>query len=277
MKANLVGELKSTLQKRKQDTETNGVLKEAQKLLENDRNRDVDMIQKIAPNCALSQMNDERGKIIELERHENFYAGNVFSYDQIIDLGVKYRLKFLPASKFTGYIDPAAIVEIRDMEKCIKKSMTEKQAAKMNISLEEYVTQYGESNFSIDDSELRRNFFILAPASMFKLNKKDAWQMQKDPVMFYRIDDNHYRLIRKWGSDFSVLRRVKGFVTKSEMRQRFFVFILPLIIISLTLSVFIDWWWALMNLLCLIPLLAGEYENDFFNKKHVTSDSKYFM
>ena len=33
-----------------------------------------------------------------------------------------------------------------------------------------------------------------------------------DPVLFYKIDDQHYRLIHKWGNDFTVLRRIKGYV-----------------------------------------------------------------
>lgn len=91
----------------------------------------------------------------------------------------KYYLKFLEASYYSGTIDkelPNKIVEFED-------------------------------TFNVICSKGRS--FILAPKSSFLLEEKP-----KDPLFFYKINEENYYLIHKWGDDLNIFNRIKSVLSK---------------------------------------------------------------
>ena len=72
------------------------------------------------------------------------------------------------------------------------------------------------TNTNISEATLERKFFILAPKQNFMEDKKvEIVVVDRDPIMFYKIDDNHWRFIHKWGNDFSILRLISGYKFKN--------------------------------------------------------------
>jgi hypothetical protein len=284
MKANLVNELEKSLVKRKSADKKNEVLDEVKGLLAYDTLRDVHILRSIGQQSTLAQSEKERGAVLEIEKKEQFFSGKVFTKEQIIELAVKYRLKFLQSKHYTKYIPPSVIPEIKDMERHISTQMNIDRAKKENCTLDEYLAKTdGGIKYTIDDNCLKENFYILAPANMFKLEKATAFSIKaKDPVMFYTDDNEHFRLVKKWGSDFTVFRRVLGWLTKTVATQ-FVLYLSLYTAIVLTISITKNW--GFMFLLA-VPAVASIFvfgigeasvHKDFAGKNYTTSLKRFYM
>lgn len=94
----------------------------------------------------------------------------IYHVDQIRQICIDYRLRFLDSKYFKGDIPVEAISEIKNLEKD-------------------------------HDLELQ-GFKIIAPSKLFKLKDKD------DPLLFAPIGNDYYYLIHKWGNDLHPLRRI---------------------------------------------------------------------
>jgi hypothetical protein len=278
MKKNVLKELQRGVNNRKKADKQNSVIAEVNKLLEYDTVRDLEILKTVGANSTLVQSETERGSIMEIEKNENFYSGTVFSRDQLIKVAVKYRLKLLPSRLFSSYLTPVIASDIKELERSISKSMTQDQAAKRNMSVEDYIRDFGEIKYTFDKYELGDKFAILAPAKCFKTEKTTAFTLNStDPILFYKIDDTHYRVIRKWGSDFTIFRRLLGMALLNR-RSLYWTAFTCITILSLSLS--IAFGWGFMGLMALagisIPIVyASEWDSDFFGKKYVTSHKSY--
>lgn len=105
---------------------------------------------------------------------KTFNPEKVFHKSQIKKLCTKYRLRFLPVSRYKGAIDKGLISKV--------------------------------SNFEIayDVSCDKKSCYIAAPKSSFRLEARP-----KDPLFFYEINEEYYYLIHKWGNDLSLFRKIK--------------------------------------------------------------------
>ncbi len=95
---------------------------------------------------------------------------NIYHIDQIKEICINYRLRFLDTRYFKGKIPEEAISKIKEMER-------------------------------VHDTEIK-GFKIIAPSKLFKLEDKD------DPLLFAPIGNGYFYLIHKWGNDLNPLRRV---------------------------------------------------------------------
>ena len=103
---------------------------------------------------------------------------NCFTAEQIKNIAIKYRLRFLDSKLFMGEIPYEAILKVKELEKKHKVRFSE--------------------------------FKILAPASLFKLENRN-----KDPLLFARVSENKYLFIHKWGNDLNGFRKVLAFPLRS--------------------------------------------------------------
>ncbi len=94
----------------------------------------------------------------------------IFHIDQIREICIDYRLRFLNSSYFKGTIPQSAIQRIKQLEK--------------------------EHDIEIT------GFKIMAPSKLFKLEDKD------DPLLFAPIGNDYFYLIHKWGNDLHPLRKL---------------------------------------------------------------------
>lgn len=195
MKINL--EEKLNLEKKK-DLSVLDSVKEVKLLLAGDESEDLRILRNLSKNSEINRIEKVTEKGLELEKFESSYDGQVYTLDQIGKLAVDYRLRFLSTQYFVGNFDTQVASKIKEFSK--------------------------KTNSPIDNWSLENRFFILGPEEVFNLQKIkiEVLKKQIDPVLFYQIDDNHYRLIHKWGNDFTILRYLEGHKWKGIWNYFFF-------------------------------------------------------
>ncbi len=112
--------------------------------------------------------------------HFNFdllETDRIYHVDQIREICVDYRLRFLDTKYFKNDIPFEALNKIKNMEK------------------EHDITM--------------RGFKIVAPSKMFKLEDAD------DPLLFAPIGNGYFYLIHKWGNDLNPFRKLWAWSFKS--------------------------------------------------------------
>lgn len=211
MKVSIDKELEKVSQKEKEKYDVNPV-NEIKLLLAADTNEDLRILRNLSNNSHFNRIENVRSEQIELENLENEYEGKVYKIDQIKNLCVDYRLRFLQSRYFTGSYDVEVISKLKEFAKNTKTS--------------------------IDDYTLSMRFFVMAPQEMFELKDKKyiskaELRRQADPAIFYQIDENHYRLIHKWGDDFTIFRLIEGFRWKSWWNHQWFNTAMLMPIVSL--------------------------------------------
>lgn len=94
----------------------------------------------------------------------------IYHLDQIKEICIDYRLRFLDSGYFKGKIPKTALSKIQELETLHNIQLT--------------------------------GFKIMAPSKLFKLEDKD------DPLLFVPIGNNYFYLIHKWGNDLHPLRKL---------------------------------------------------------------------
>lgn len=128
-----------------------------------------------------------------LRQTAKFDQQRVFHTSQIESLCKKYYLRFLPSHCFNGSIDPLLPSKINQFE------------------LAYNVKCNGGGGYN-------GNTFIAAPKESFALE-----QRPKDPLLFYRINNEYFYLIHKWGNDLSILRRAKAILSTATAFNLLFI------------------------------------------------------
>lgn len=103
----------------------------------------------------------------------NYNQERVFHISQVESICRKYSLRFLPIEYYKGTVPIELAYKIEQFEIAHQKS--------------------------IDKSDC----YIMAPAKNFKLEERP-----KDPLFFYKINEEYFYLIHKWGNDLSIFRRL---------------------------------------------------------------------
>lgn len=161
-----------------------------------------------------------------LRETQKFQKERVFHISQIKAVCDKYYLRFLPSEFYKGTIDdqlPNKIVnfEAAYMVKC----------------------KAGNENYYSDRTG---NTFIAAPKGSFNLQAKP-----KDPLFFYKINDEYFYLIHKWGNDISITRRLMSFFSSGVNVN----FLLQIVCMSLAVWIgrasgeIFGWEWLVIGLL----------------------------
>lgn len=137
------------------------ILEEVYNLLNQDTFKE-ERIQKTLSNNKSTDNNNFVFDLLETDK--------IFHIDEIKQICIDYRLRFLNSKYFKGEIPQEAISRIKHLEK------------QHNIEL--------------------KGFKIVAPSKLFKLEDKD------DPLLFAPIGNGYFYLIHKWGNDLHPLRKI---------------------------------------------------------------------
>jgi hypothetical protein len=156
-------------------------------LLETNNSDERNLLRNLSLDNHIRTVERRKGYSIELEKFESEY-GTLYTTDEIKKICQDYYLRFLPIEQYKGNITnelPSVILRFCN-----------------------------EYKISTTDSYLKRQFSIVAPAENFELQNKP-----KDPLLFYKVGhangEDLYKLIYKWGNDFTPFRLVEGFKYKS--------------------------------------------------------------
>ena len=94
----------------------------------------------------------------------------IYHLDQIREVCIQYRLRFLDIKYFKNDLPESAHQAIQDIE-----------------------TSHGT---------VLADFKVMAPSVLFRLERKD------DPLLFVPMGNNYYYLVHKWGNDLHPLRKL---------------------------------------------------------------------
>lgn len=116
---------------------------------------------------------------------DHLESDKIYHIDQIREICIDYRLRFLESRYFKGTIPNAALDQIRKLER-------------------------------LHNTELK-GFKIMAPSKLFRLEDKD------DPLLFAPIGNDYFYLIHKWGNDLHPLRKILVWPFKNIINLSLFV------------------------------------------------------
>lgn len=213
--SNIVKELEKAKSAEAAEVENNNVIKEVKLLMDGDAQEDLRIFRALGTQHSIAVSESELGKKLELEKLDSTYNGGVFTVKQIKKLAVKYNLRFLAPNLYAGKMDVQVAAKIKEFAKA--------------------------TNTTITDGALRYSFKILAPERSFRLRserKRKFWE-DEDPAIFYKIDETHYRLVHKWGADFTIQNRIKGLQNQSfrtAWMTNFVIFLLPMFLLAFLLD-----------------------------------------
>lgn len=155
-------DIKEKLQKaRNKSISPDDILDEVQRLLKKDD---------LKENRIQEKLSGPSKETINCFNFDLLDANRIFHIEQIKEICIDYRLRFLDTKYFKGKYPQKAINEIKGLEKA------------HNIEL--------------------KGFKIVAPSKLFKLENAD------DPLLFAPMGNGYYYLIHKWGNDLSPLRKL---------------------------------------------------------------------
>ncbi|WP_411894886.1 hypothetical protein [Winogradskyella sp. A2] len=137
-------------------------------ILEEDNNKDSLIIDTLSSHNS-SDKNDFEFDLLETNR--------IYHINQIKEICIDYRLRFLDSKYFKGELPYEAISKIKSIEK--------------------------------DHNTKLNGFKIIAPSKLFKLENAD------DPLLFAPIGNGYYYLIHKWGNDLNPFRKLLMWPYKS--------------------------------------------------------------
>lgn len=156
------------LQVRERSADPNSIIQDVYQILNNSTDSDLRIEKNLGK--GKSQIENE----FDFDKLETI---KIYHLDQIKQICIDYRLRFLDSKYFKGDIPKEAISKIKDLEKD-------------------------------HDLELK-GFKIVAPSKLFKLKDRD------DPLLFAPIANDYFYLIHKWGNDLHPLRRIFAWPFKS--------------------------------------------------------------
>ena len=116
----------------------------------------------------------------------------IYHIDQIKQICIDYRLRFLDSRYFKGKIPEIGISKIKELENA------------HNIEIQ--------------------GFKIMAPSKLFKLEDKD------DPLLLAPIGNDYFYLIHKWGNDLHPMRKLLVWPFKNIVNLASFVFLISYLV-----------------------------------------------
>lgn len=183
-KVNLKNKLEKTRSRR---VSGNNILQQVAHILEeNEENRNT-ISQK------LRQNNNQNFNNFNFDALE---AQNIFHEDDIKNLCITYRLRFLDSKYFKGTFPAEAISKIRELEKAHNTSIS--------------------------------GFKIVAPAKLLKLENAD------DPLLFAPMGNGYYYLIHQWGNDLHPLRKLMMWPYKNFDNLLITILLVSILLTALT-------------------------------------------
>lgn len=153
--------IREQLYKAKLQSSEEQLINEVYLLLQKSSEKEEKILKKISANTNGVE-NNFKFDLLETDR--------IFYIDQIKEICINYRLRFLDSKYFKGQIPDKTIDKIKLLEQ--------------------------KHKFEIE------GFKIVAPSKLFKLADKD------DPLLFTPIGNGYFYLIDKWGNDLHPLRRI---------------------------------------------------------------------
>lgn len=209
--------IQKTLDKKRQEQEKLvDAVEEVKLLMDKDEREDIALISNAFPlsvNQVALETNAENRITNTLSEK---YGSGVYTEDEIKQICMAYRLRFLPSTKYRAAIP---IEVIQELKSTLKKEGFSYLVEGTSLAYE-------------------RNLYIMAPADMFDIKSTSSRMRernarlaevrrlrQQDPALLIKIDDKRYLFVKEWGKSFSPTRRILGFFTSTVERLSILFFL----------------------------------------------------
>lgn len=216
---NLEKELqKATVVKQKEAQQFEGI-KEVKLLLQATDNREQELLRSFNLNDTLVQVEENRGKQIQLEKITAEFGAS-YHIEDIRELASNYNLRFLPLELYNGGID-----------------------SQLATKMLQFIDKHDLDARAIAHSD---SFYILAPCEDFKLqtnvHEKPAPRpiYMNDPLLFYKSDRNEevWTFVHKWGSEFTPVRLLTSMKYHSSLGYFTSKFLVAFVIAAFAIPAF---------------------------------------
>lgn len=184
---NLEKALSKEALKLREKAETENSIIATNRLIADKGAEDLEMIRNLGMSSSITIRKEKMGRQLHLAALQKKYK-KVYTIEEIETVALKYGLRFLRSDKYKGEVDPELPAKIREFAE--------------------------EDGVELNDAKLSYNFYILAPYHAFELADRPK-PRPIDPCIFYKISENHYRLVYQWGKDFTILRLFIGWKNAS--------------------------------------------------------------
>jgi len=239
---NLKDELEVVSASKSKDAKEFNDIKEVKQLLEYNGSKEREVLRNFGLDDSIVELEKEQGRVMELEDFRNCY-GNAYQYAAIRELAIRYRMKFLPLSKYKGAIDPLLAAKILEFGKA--------------------------HNIDVASTGVQDDFYVLAPAEAFKLETYEHVHITRkiiprDPLLFYKggtknnnnRDGQLWTLVHQWGKDLTIGRLLYATPFRNRITFWFFNLLVAAAVLSVALTGFIATFmfnaWSIAAV-CLLP------------------------
>ena len=175
---------------------------EAQEYFLHNNEDNSDMLAHFGTAIIVKNIDARIRSIVKLKEKIGDSLNRVYSSQDIKDLCIKYRLRFLPSRYFNGNIGSEVLSKMKAFEDSELFRLKIKEGKEYGPSSKDNLV----SSWSIDHGK----YYIVAPEESFKLSDRP-----KDPLLFCYAGNGMWYLVCKWGNDLSITRRVRGWLSEN--------------------------------------------------------------
>jgi hypothetical protein len=176
------------------------------------------IIKKLGMDSQIKQDEKKKAEIARLRAEtQKFHQERVFHVSQVKSICEKYKLRFLPSEFYCGELDKELPLKVSAFELNHGVTLNGKEENIWDSNFWDisrissiWRAMYGltaekeEPKVEVKDKKTPTNAYIMAPKESFRLQAKP-----EDPLLFYKINEEYFYLIHKWGNDLSWTRRIK--------------------------------------------------------------------
>lgn len=256
----LISSKKASLSKEEQV-----VLAEAEKILNNSTEEDINILKKMGLNYSVEKSKKLENKIKFIKA---FDKTRVFTEQEIKSLCQTYGLRFLGINKYKGEVDPLLPTKVKEFEAIHKQVM-------------------GTDSNSWRTEFRYDNFMICAPKESFKLSERP-----RDPLLFYPIKNSDgdltgsYFLVHKWGGDISAWNAIKAWRHRNWFNWFSYTTLLYYVPSLAIASVLFNWNLSILSTFAIATLISlvssailaladdGSFYDGIFTDKNWNSEYK---
>lgn len=200
-------------------------------------NRDAETLKMLELFATSKQVNEIKSKV---QASKRVLTEEYVTFSDIRDVCIKYNLRFLPVRMYAKPVPFTALDDLRKFkesfllvesfpEEVRKEIYYERQKAERDGSTNSWgrtitrpMNAQGLASRQVFDPQ---RLVMIAPADHFTTIHEPVRQ---DPVILYDLGNSQYKVVTKFGNDFTWMRRISGFVEDSPT----LIFFMILIIIS---------------------------------------------
>lgn len=185
-------------------------LEEARNLLLHEEEQEREILSEMGVDSCVRQYEDKKAGYLVRQSLKAKFNTEIFHINQIKGLCIDYDMRFLPSRLYKGWID-------NELGAKVKRFLSDKK---------------------ISDYDLGASFYIMAPAKQFQLVEIESVPKDYDPLLFYKIDDQHFCLVHQWGNELSDWRYLSAFKKKSFLHSQVHMFFVLFFFIMCLLGFF---------------------------------------